>query len=154
MNIAAKVGDKRKNIVCVLLVTTLILSAEVMFVKTRSFESMDISRKILARTQIDTLAAALMAYRRDTGHYPTTDKGLNALVINPGEGPKWRGPYYRGAIPLDPWGRAYLYRAIETNNIEFELASTGPDEQVGGSTENRRLLLRQSKSRYWALLWL
>jgi general secretion pathway protein G len=39
------------------------------------------------------------------------------------------------AVPLDPWGRAYVYRFGNTNG-DFELLSYGKDGQPGGELEN------------------
>ena len=79
---------------------------------------------------------ALDGYRLDNGSYPTTDQGLAALRERPTRSPvpsNWRGPYLRKAVPLDPWGRPYLYRAPgERNPGAFDLESLGRDGKVGG----------------------
>ena len=93
-----------------------------------------------AKTQIELFSVALDGYRLDNGAYPTTDQGLAALRERPTRAPvpaNWRGPYLRKAIPLDPWGRAYLYRAPgERNRGTFDLESLGRDGKVGGEGED------------------
>lgn len=64
-----------------------------------------------------------------------TDAGLSALVTPPANEARWRGPYLQKAVPLDPWGRAYLYRNLGTQG-DFELLSYGKDGQPGGEAEN------------------
>ncbi len=92
-----------------------------------------------AKSQIEIFAVALDAYRLDTGRYPTTDEGLASLRVAPvaGEQPGWRGPYLRKAVPLDPWHRAYVYRAPGTRNPDsYDLYTLGRDGQPGGDGED------------------
>ncbi len=91
-----------------------------------------------ARTQIETFAVALDAYRLDVGSYPTTEEGLSALRVQPlGGRPGWRGPYLRKAVPLDPWGRSYLYTAPGVHNPDsYDLYTLGRDGLPGGEGES------------------
>jgi general secretion pathway protein G len=93
-----------------------------------------------ARSQIESMAIALDAYRLDTKAYPTTEEGLGALRVRPvlaGAALGWRGPYLRKSVPLDPWGRPYLYRAPGTYNSEsYDLYTLGRDGFVGGEGED------------------
>jgi len=98
------------------------------------------AKSTTARTQIEALSVALDGYRLDNGNYPTTEQGLAALRERPTRAPaptNWRGPYLRKAVPLDPWGRPYLYRAPgEKNPTAFDLESLGRDGKVGGEGED------------------
>ena len=98
------------------------------------------AKSTTARTQIELLSVALDGYRLDNGSYPTTEQGLAALREKPTRAPvpsNWRGPYLRKAVPLDPWGRAYLYRAPgEKNPGAFDLESLGRDGKAGGEGED------------------
>ena len=98
------------------------------------------AKSTTAKTQIELFSVALDGYRLDNGAYPTTDQGLAALRERPTRAPvpaNWRGPYLRKAVPLDPWGRAYLYRAPgERNRGTFDLESLGRDGKVGGEGED------------------
>jgi general secretion pathway protein G len=98
------------------------------------------AKSTTARTQIELLSVALDGYRLDNGNYPTTDQGLAALRERPTRAPvptNWRGPYLRKAVPLDPWGRPYLYRVPgERNPSAFDLESLGRDGKVGGEGED------------------
>jgi len=98
------------------------------------------AKSTTARTQIEALSVALDGYRLDNGSYPTTEQGLAALREKPTRTPvpaNWRGPYLRKGVPLDPWGRPYLYRSPgEKNPGAFDLESLGRDGKVGGEGED------------------
>ena len=53
----------------------------------------------------------------------------------PAAEPKWNGPYLRKAVPLDPWGKPYVYKQPGAKG-DFDLLSYGKDGQPGGSGEN------------------
>lgn len=93
-----------------------------------------------ARSQIETLAVALDAYRLDTGAYPTTEEGLSVLRVRPlgpEARPGWRGPYLRKTVPPDPWGRPYVYVAPGVENPEsYDLYTLGKDGAPGGQGED------------------
>ena len=93
----------------------------------------------VAKAQIDALEKALDQYRLDTGHYPTTELGLGALVQRPTNEPKWGGPYLRKDVPLDPWGKPYIYKTPGEKGGDFDLVSYGKDGQPGGTGENADL---------------
>jgi general secretion pathway protein G len=82
----------------------------------------------------------LDSYRLDNGVYPTTEQGLEALRTKPVREPvpiNWRGPYLRKSVPVDPWGRPYLYRSPgERNPSGYDLSSLGRDGKVGGTEED------------------
>ena len=118
-----------------LLVVVLIIGLLAGFVAPRYFGQVGKSEVSVAKAQIDALEKALDQYRLDTGHYPNNEQGLKALVERPVNEPKWAGPYLRKDVPLDPWGKPYLYRAPGEKG-EFDLISYGRDGQPGGSGEN------------------
>ena len=95
--------------------------------------------------QLETLSAALDMFRLDLGRYPTTQEGVAALVAAPGGGGAagWRGPYVKGAgVPVDPWGRPYLYRSPGGNGRPYDLFTLGADGAPGGDGENRDVYAR------------
>lgn len=115
-----------------LLVVLLIIGLLAGFVGPRYFAQIGKSESKIAKAQIDALDKALDQYRLDTGHYPTTQQGLVALFTKPANEPRWQGPYLKKAVPLDPWGRAYLYAQPGTDGRDFDLQSYGKDGQAGG----------------------
>ncbi|MDO5290464.1 MAG: type II secretion system major pseudopilin GspG [Pseudomonadota bacterium] len=86
-----------------------------------------------AAIQIADIDKALELFKLDTGRYPTTAEGLQALVAKPGSVNGWNGPYLKGGLPNDPWGNAYKY-ANAGNGIE--ILSLGADNAPGGEGEN------------------
>jgi general secretion pathway protein G len=93
-----------------------------------------------AKSQIELLALALNSYRLDNDVFPTTEQGLEALRTPPttGEAPRnWKGPYLSRLVPLDPWGRAYIYVGPgRANPQSFDLYSLGRDGREGGAGED------------------
>jgi general secretion pathway protein G len=118
-----------------LLVVVVIIGLLAGFVAPRYFGQVGKSEVSVAKAQIDALEKALDQYRLDTGHYPSSELGLKALVDRPANEPKWAGPYLRKDVPLDPWGKPYMYK-IPGEKTEFELVSYGRDGQPGGTGEN------------------
>ena len=102
------------------------------------------ARATSAKAQLEIFALALDNYRLDNGRYPTTEQGLAALRERPRRGPapmQWRGPYLRKAVPLDPWGRPYMYRSPgERNPTGYDLVTLGRDGASGGSGEDADMI--------------
>src|SRR3970282_915068 len=118
-----------------LLVVVAIIGLLVGYVAPRYVGQIGKSEITTAKAQIDALEKALDQYRLDTGRYPSSELGLNALVQRPQNEPKWNGPYLKKAVPLDPWGKAYVYKAPGERS-DFDLISYGKDGVPGGSGEN------------------
>ena len=121
-----------------LLVVVVIIGLLAGLVAPRYFGQVGKSEINVAKAQLDALEKALDQYRLDTGHYPNTEIGLTALVQRPANEPKWAGPYLRKDVPLDPWGKPYVYKAPGEKG-DFDLLSYGKDGQPGGSGENADL---------------
>lgn len=117
-----------------LLVVMLIIGLLAGYVAPKYFAQVGKSEIKIARAQIDAFDKALDQYRLDTGHYPTTEQGLSALVTKPANEPKWAGPYLKKAVPPDPWGNSYIYK-MPGDHGEFDLLSYGNDGQPGGAGE-------------------
>lgn len=117
-----------------LLVVVVIIGLLAGFVAPRYFGQVGKSEMAVAKAQIDALEKALDQYRLDTGRYPSNELGLKALVDRPASEPKWLGPYLRKAVPLDPWGKPYVYK-VPGEKGDFDLVSYGKDGQPGGAGE-------------------
>lgn len=93
-----------------------------------------------AQDQIGTLQVALDQYYLDSGQYPTTEQGLEALRTKPTLSPVpngWQGPYLQRDVPKDPWGNPYYYKQPgEHNTSGYDLYSLGKDGQEGGSGDD------------------
>lgn len=118
-----------------LLVVMVIIGLLAAYVGPKYFSQIGKSEIKITKAQIDALEKALDAYRLDVGRYPTTEQGLAALEVKPNNEAKWQGPYLKKAVPLDPWGKPYQYRA-PGEKAEFDLFSFGKDGQAGGEGEN------------------
>lgn len=123
-----------------LLVVMVIIGLLASFVAPRYFEQIGKSEAKTARAQLDAFDKALATYRLDTGHYPTTEQSLQALVERPTDEPKWSGPYLSKAVPPDPWGRPYVYRApgqaVNGKPRDYDLLSLGKSGQAGRTGED------------------
>ena len=115
-----------------LLVVVTIIGLLAAYVGPKYFSQLGKSEQGVAKAQIEAFARALDTYRLDVGHYPTTEEGLSALLTRPANAIRWNGPYLQKAVPLDPWGRAYLYRSPGTTG-DFDIVSYGKEGQPGGS---------------------
>jgi general secretion pathway protein G len=104
------------------------------------FRNVGDAKQASARAQVEILGMALDAYRLDNDYYPSTGQGLDALRRRPAGEPaarNWRGPYLKKDAPLDPYGRAYMYRSPGTANPDgYDLLSLGRDGQPGGTGED------------------
>lgn len=93
-----------------------------------------------AQAQLEIFGLALDTYRLDNDYYPSTDQGLQALVVQPSGTPEarnWRGPYLKRGIPTDPWNRSYVYRSPgDSSPASYDLSSLGRDGKAGGSGED------------------
>lgn len=118
-----------------LLVVIVIIGLLAGYVAPRYFAQVGKSEVQVARAQIDALDKALEQYRLDTRRYPSTEQGLQALVVRPANEPNWKGPYLKKAVPSDPWGRPYVF-ASPGQHGEIDLISYGKDGRAGGSGED------------------
>jgi len=117
-----------------LLVVMVIIGLLAGYVGPKYFAQIGKSEIKAAKAQIDALGKSLDQYRLDTGHYPTTEQGLSALVTKPANESKWEGPYLTKAVPADPWGKPYVYKNPGEHG-DYDLLSYGKDGQAGGSGE-------------------
>jgi len=92
------------------------------------------ARNSIAHQSIERLTTILDLYKLDTGSYPTTEQGLQALVARPTGLTSWNGPYLKGAVPLDAWGQPYIYRSpSKRKGVEYDLCSRGEKREANAS---------------------
>ena len=92
----------------------------------------DEARRTKAVADMKAVEQALNLYRLDTGGYPTTEQGLEALVRKPDRPPvprTWNPNGYLERVPVDPWGNPYVY---VSDGGRFTLRSFGADGVEGG----------------------
>ena len=94
----------------------------------------DEARIIAAKQDIASLMQALKLYRLDNLRYPTTEQGLQALLVKPTTAPiplNWKPGGYVERLPKDPWGNLYQYLNPGVKG-EIDVMSFGADGQAGG----------------------
>ena len=116
-----------------LLVVMAIIGLLAAYVGPKYFAQLGGAEQKTAKAQIEAFAKALDTFRLDTGRYPTTAEGLNALMSKPVNVRTWNGPYLAKTIPLDPWSKPYVYKIPGTRGRDFDIMSYGSDGQPGGT---------------------
>ena len=95
-----------------------------------------------AQADFKAIETSLKIYRLDNYVYPTTEQGLEALVeassLEP-EPRNFKKGGYLAELPLDPWGRTYLYLSPGENG-EIDLYSLGADCLSGGDDQNAEIV--------------
>jgi general secretion pathway protein G len=119
-----------------MMVVVVIIALFAALVLPRMMGQADKARKTAARAQINAYLTALGSYKLDTGNYPTTEQGLQALRNKPENVNGWQGPYTDKEIDNDPWGHPYLYHFPGEHGDEPDLISYGADGQPGGDGIN------------------
>lgn len=122
-----------------LLVVMVIIGLLAGYVGPKFFGQIGKSEVKATKAQIDALQKALDQYRLDVGRYPSTEQGLQALVVKPSDEPRWAGPYLSKALPKDPWHNDYQYKAPGEHG-EYDLLSYGRDGRPGGDGEDADLV--------------
>jgi len=128
-----------------MMVVVTIIALFAALVAPRFFKQADNARRTSTRVQINSFMTALGAYKLDTGVFPSTELGLQALRVRPENAPQWAGPYLPQDIPLDPWGRPYLYKYPGEHGDEPDIVSLGADGQTGGEGNNADIVSWSSK---------
>ena len=91
------------------------------------------------RADMAQTTKALELYKFNELTYPNTSQGLDALISPHSE---LKNPFlfpdggYISSIPLDPWGREYLYIYPPQKSRNFDLFTLGADGLEGGTGEN------------------
>ena len=94
------------------------------------------ARLTSTKNSIHNISTALDTYESDNGEFPSSEQGLDALVVKPTGDPEptqWKGPYLKRDIPMiDSWSSPFVYRCPGNHNPEsFDLYSYGPDKKEG-----------------------
>jgi len=114
-----------------LLIVMVIISLLAAFVAPKFFGQEEKAKQRAAKGQIALLESALDTYRLDVGAYPTTEQGLEALREQPTGVERWDGPYVRKELPLDPWGKPYVYESPSEHG-DYAILTYGADGKSGG----------------------
>jgi general secretion pathway protein G len=121
-----------------ILVVLVIMGLLISVVAPTVLNQADEARVQKARADFKNIETALKMYRLDNYVYPTTEQGLEALVepssLDP-EPRNFREGGYLEELPIDPWGRPYLYLSPGENK-ETDIYSLGADGLSGGEGQN------------------
>ncbi len=89
---------------------------------------------------------ALGTYKLDTGIFPDHRAGpAGAARDARGTSTQWQGPYLPQEIPIDPWGRPYVYKYPGEHGDEPDIISLGADGQPGGDGINADIVSWKSQ---------
>jgi len=123
-------GFSLVEILVVLVIMGLLISVVAPTVLNRA----DDARIQKAQADFKAIETALKIYRLDNYIYPTTEQGLEALVepstLDP-EPRNFKEGGYLSELPVDPWGRPYLFLSPGENG-EVDIYSLGADGLSGG----------------------
>src|SRR2546428_10734027 len=101
-----RVGEAARGFTLIeILVVIIVLGLLAALVGPRILGRVSEAKSATARTQIELLGLALDNYRLDSGAYPTTEQGLDALQTKPTREPvplNWRGAPPKEAGPPRP----------------------------------------------------
>ena len=122
------------EILVVLVIMGLLISVVAPTVLNRADEAR--VQKVFA--DFNSIETALKIYRLDNYVYPTTEQGLEALVVPSNLEPaprNFKPGGYLSEVPRDPWGRPYLYLQPGEQG-EVDIYSLGADGLSGGEEQN------------------
>lgn len=124
-----------------MLIVLIILVILVGMVAPRLIGSRDKAEINSTKAQIGLLKSALESYEFDCRSFPSTEQGLQALVLAPAADSEtgtatsgWSGPYLNAKeLPKDPWGGVFNYEYPPTRGSGPgpDIWSFGPDGQDG-----------------------
>ena len=127
-------GFSLVEILVVLVIMGLLISVVAPTVLNRADEA----RVQKVQADFKAIETALKIYRLDNYVYPTTEQGLEALVQPSSLDPvprNFKKGGYLPELPVDPWGRPYLYLSPGENG-EVDIYSLGADGLSGGEDQN------------------
>ena len=134
MNASRNAGFSLVEILVVLVIMGLLISVVAPTVLNRA----DDARVQKVHADFKAIETSLKIYRLDNYVYPTTEQGLEALVtastLDP-EPRNFKKGGYLPEMPVDPWGRPYLYLSPGENG-EIDIYSLGADGLSGGEEQN------------------
>ena len=121
-----------------ILVVLVIMGLLISVVAPTVLNSADDARIQKVQADFKSIETALKIYRLDNYVYPTTEQGLEALVTPSSLEPEPRNfkqGGYLSELPMDPWGRSYLYLSPGEYR-EVDISSMGADGVPGGEGQN------------------
>jgi general secretion pathway protein G len=123
-----------------IMVVLVIIGLLVSIVAPNVLNQADSARVQKVQADYSAIDTALSMYRLNNFTYPTGEQGLEALIDKPTIDPipnNWKKGGYLKDLPLDPWGRPYLYLSpAEFSEAAYDIYSLGADGVTGGEDQN------------------
>src|SRR5712691_7152425 len=95
------------------------------------------AKSTAVRADVQAIGTQLKLYESMNGFLPTTEQGLQALVVQPDTDPRptrWYQLYKE--VPKDPWQNDYIYICPGIKNPNsYDLYSAGPSRKPGAGTD-------------------
>ena len=124
-----------------LLVVLAILGLLIGLVAPAVLRQLGSAKEKTAHLSIERLESILDMYKLDVGTYPTTEQGLEALLVRPDGVEHWSGPYLKGERCPSPWGHPFLYRMpSQRPGHDYDLYSLGPTGKPGGTGSDSEIV--------------
>ena len=128
---SAERGFTLVEIIIVVIIITMLAAAVVPRLVGRTEQA----RAARAKSDLQAVGIALDLYELDAGQYPETLEELTAREapsqMSEEARARWHGPYLKKGLPVDPWGRAYVYKKESQHSQDYDLYSLGADGQLG-----------------------
>jgi len=118
-----------------LLIVIVILGLLASLVAPKFFSQLGTAERGIASAQMNAFETALDTFRLDMGSYPA-----NLEELRKSDKPRWDGPYLPKAIPLDPWGNAYVYTTPGEEGNPYKIMSYAADGKAGGIDNNEDIV--------------
>jgi general secretion pathway protein G len=122
-----------------LMVVVIIIGLLSALVAPRFFGKVEKAKLKTAQAQIELFSLGFDQFAMDSGAYPTTQEGIQALRVRPAGMQRWDGPYLKKDVPKDPWGREYAYIS-PGNHGDYDLISYGADGLPGGEKNDQDIV--------------
>ncbi len=118
-----------------LMIVVVILGLLATAIMPRMLNRPEQARRAKAKIDIRNIESALALFKTDTGRFPTTSEGFQALVSNPGVR-GYNSDCYLDKPPVDPWGNKYMYLSPGLYSRDYDLESYGKDGEDGGTGDD------------------
>jgi general secretion pathway protein G len=91
--------------------------------------NVETARIVATESSLQSIRTQIKLYESMNGFAPTTEQGLQALVVQPQADPKpARWTQLLDSVPKDPWGKDFVYlNPGRKNPNSYDLYSSGPD---------------------------
>lgn len=121
-----------------LLVVLLLLGAFAGIFAPKIFGQAERAKRQAAKLEIDQIGQGLDLFKLEIGRYPTSQEGLQALMVAPSGVSNWNGPYLKkSSVPKDPWATEYKYVSPGDQNRPYDIISLGSDQKEGGDGDGK-----------------